>query len=410
MRTRSASAVAAVSFLTAALLSAGMQTAAAAPETATSTLDASVDGGAWSIVPSPNVGEVDNGLSDLAVVSATDIWAVGNRGTYGEPRSTLALHWNGSAWSVASTPNGRNEVNWLIGADAAASDDVWAVGYSATNPPETSRSRTLIEHFDGTRWTVVPSPNPAPSPPFVGPVSNELYDVDAVADNDVWAVGRTFDLSSSRALVQHWDGSAWTVVPSPHPGRYSILRSVSAVAADDVWAVGTKVVHGLQVTFAAHWDGSRWTEVPMPNDGPFVQELFQVRAVASNDVWAVGYHLALFGANQVFQTTILHWDGAAWSVVPSPDQTQLNNYLFSVDGISASDAWAVGFYDNGFQLRTMTQHWDGTAWSIVPSPNGSDVIDELVDVAALSADDVWAVGQSAGFFTFETLTIHLSPT
>ncbi|MGH7357941.1 MAG: hypothetical protein ACREJR_03895, partial [Candidatus Rokuibacteriota bacterium] len=69
-------------------------------------------------------------------------------------------------------------------------------------------------------------------------------------------------------------------------------------------------------------------------------------------------------------------------------------------------AWAVGFFDPGFELRTMTQHWDGTSWTIVPSPNASDVIDELSDVAALSPTDVWTVGQSFGFFTFNTLTMH----
>jgi hypothetical protein len=167
-------------------------------------------------------------------------------------------------------------------------------------------------------------------------------------------------------------------------------------------------VNGLSVTLVLHWNGSRWSVVPSPNDGPFTQELFEVRALAADDVWAVGYHLAVFGFDQVFQTTILHWNGEAWSVVPSPDVNQLNNYLWSVDGTSATDAWAVGFYDTGFELRTMIQHWDGVSWTIVPSPNASDVIDELSDVAVVSEDDVWAVGQSAGFFTFDTLAMRRS--
>ena len=132
--------------------------------------------------------DVDNGLAALAVVSANDIWAVGNSGTYGGQRSTLAEHWNGSTWSIAPTPNGPNEVNWLLGADAVASNDVWAVGYSATNPPEQSFRRTLIEHWNGSAWSVIPSPNPTP-PLSGGPVSNELYGVAAVSANDVWAVG-----------------------------------------------------------------------------------------------------------------------------------------------------------------------------------------------------------------------------
>jgi hypothetical protein len=367
--------------------------------------------GTWNIVPTPNVGEpggdFDNGLSSLAVVSPNDIWAVGAEGTYGAARSTLALRWNGSTWSIVPTPNGSNEVNWLLGAAALASNDVWAVGYSATNPPESSTSKTLIEHWNGTSWTVVPSPNPTP-PLSGGPVSNQLLGVAAIASNDVWAVGQSTDYGAGQTLIVHWNGTAWSTIPSPHPGTYSVLRSISAVAANDIWAVGTYYDNGLQKTLMLHWNGTTWSVVTSPNDGPYLQELFRVRAVSSNDVWAVGYHLAVFGFNQVYQTSIFHWNGTSWSVVPSPDVNQQNNYLWSVAGASATDAWAVGFYDTGTELKSMTQHWDGTAWTIVPSPNDSTYIDELSDVAMVSPTDVWAVGQSTGFFTFKTLAMRFS--
>ena len=329
------------------------------------------------------------------------------RGPIGAARSTLAVRWNGSTWSIVPTPNGSNEVNWLLGAAALASNDVWAVGYSATNPPESSTSKTLIEHWNGSAWSVVPSPNPTP-PLSGGPVSNQLLGVAAISPNDVWAVGQSTDFGAGQTLNEHWNGSTWSTIPSPHPGTYSVLRSISAVAANDIWAVGTYYDDGLQVTLVLHWNGTTWSVVDSPNDGPFLQELFRVRAISSNDVWAVGYHLAVFGASQVFQTSIFHWDGTAWSVVPSPDVNQLNNYLWSVAGTSATDAWAVGFYDTGTQLKSMTQHWDGATWTIVPSPNGGTYVDELTDVAMVSPTDIWAVGQSAGFFTFQTLAMRFT--
>jgi hypothetical protein len=367
--------------------------------------------GSWTVVSTPNVGEpggdFDNGLSSLAVVSASDLWAVGNSGTYGAARSTLAVHWNGSKWSIVATPDGANEVNWLIGADAVASNDVWAAGYSATNPPEQSQRVTLIEHWNGTQWSVVPSPNPTPRLSG-GPVSNELYGIAAVAANDVWAVGQSVDYGAGQTLIVHWNGTAWSAVSAPHPGLYSTLRSVSVVTGNDIWAVGTHVVNGSQLTLIEHWNGTTWSVVPSPNDGPYVQELLRVRAVSSSDVWAVGYHLAVFGVSQVYQTTILHWNGSSWTVVPSPDLNQRSNYLWSVDGTSASDAWAVGFYDTGTTLDTVTQHWDGIAWTVQSSPSPSDYISELSDVAALSPTEVWTVGQSSGLFTFETLALHRS--
>jgi hypothetical protein len=361
---------------------------------------------AWNVVASPNGNNnVDNGLGGLAAISANDIWAVGNSGTYAAARSTLAEHWNGSNWTISPTPNGPNEVNWLLNADAVSSSDVWAVGYSATNPPEQSFRVTLVEHWNGSSWSLIPSPNPTP-PLSGGPVSNELYGVAAVSANDVWAVGTSQDFGAGKTLIVHWNGSTWSTVTAPSPGQFGWLRSVSAVSANNVWAVGTHSVNGSQVTLILHWNGSTWSVVSSPNDGPFVQELFRVRAISANDVWAVGYHLAVFGVDQVYQTTILHYNGSAWSVVPSPDVNQESNYLFSVDGTSGTDAWAVGFFDTGFELRTMTQHWDGTAWTIVSSPNASDVIDEPSDVAAVSPTDTWLVGQSFGFFTFNTLTMH----
>lgn len=371
---------------------------------------AAVCAGSWNIVPSPNVGEpggdFDNGLSSLAVISPGDIWAVGNWGTYGAARSTLAIHWNGTAWSKATTPNGVNEVNWLIGADAVAANDVWAVGYSATNPPEQSTSKTLIEHWNGSAWSVVPSPNPNVPLPGGAPISNQLFGVAAVSANDAWAVGLSSNYTTGRTLIVHWNGTSWSTFPSPSPGQYGWLRSISAVSANDVWAAGTYYNNGLQVTLTLHWNGTQWSVVPSANDGPYLQELFKIRAVSANDIWAVGYHLAVFGFTEKYQTSIFHWNGSAWSVVPSPDVNQENNYLWSVDGTSATDAWAVGFYDTGTELKTMTQHWDGVSWTIQPSPNASTYIDELTDVAAVSPSDVWAVGQFTGFFTFETLTMH----
>jgi hypothetical protein len=359
----------------------------------------------WNHVATPNRGQVDNGLAAVAAVDPHDMWAVGSAGTYGGKSSTLAEHFDGVGWSVVATPNGPNAANRLGGVTAVATDDVWAVGSSATNPPTSSHSVTLVEHWTAGVWSVVPSPNPAP--PLGGAeVSNELYGVAAVATDDVWAVGQSFDFTTSQTLIVHWNGRSWRAVHAPHPGFASVLRSVTAVSANDVWAAGTTTRNGRQHTLVLHWDGHAWTQVPSPDDGPYLQEVMRIRAVGPNDVWMVGYHLAVFGFDENFQTSIFHWDGTAWSVVPSPDMNQENNYLFAVDGISSTDAWAVGFFDTGTALQTMAQHWNGASWSVVPSPNTSDIIDELDDVVALGHSDVWSVGQFAGPASFRTLALH----
>jgi hypothetical protein len=70
-------------------------------------------------------------------------------------------------------------------------DNVWAVGASGG---VSATPKTLILHWNGTRWSQVTSPKP---------VSGVLYAVTAVSANNAWAVGKT---ASSEPLIMHWNG------------------------------------------------------------------------------------------------------------------------------------------------------------------------------------------------------------
>src|SRR4030095_1324994 len=86
----------------------------------------------------------------------------------------------------------------------------------------------------GGNWQVIPSGN-GPNP------VNELHGVSALTENDVWAVGVSYNTERTvgSSLIEHWNGAQWSVVPSPNPSSsLNILYSVAAVAANDVWAVG----------------------------------------------------------------------------------------------------------------------------------------------------------------------------
>src|SRR5437016_5171251 len=73
-------------------------------------------------------------------------------------------------------------------------------------------------------WSVIPSPNPGVS-------GNELISVAVVAANDVWAVGDiTAGNGASQTLIEHWNGTAWSVVASPSPSPFhNVLNGVTAV-------------------------------------------------------------------------------------------------------------------------------------------------------------------------------------
>ena len=356
---------------------------------------------AWRTVSSPNLGSGDNALAALDVISPTDIWAVGNS-LSGDVRSTLVEHWDGSAWSLVPSPNGPEPINWLTGVSAVSANDVWAVGYSNDGNGFQGQSFTLTMHYDGTSWQTVPSPNPVPDPnPGNYAPTNELYAVHAISANDVWAVGHTLTVTLEQTLALHWDGSTWSNVPTPHPSRYSRLRSVDAAGPADVWAVGEIEKQGKQRTLTQHFDGTSWTTIRSPNDGVTVDYMSSVSVAASNDVWVVGYHIAVIGRGQPYQTSSWHYDGTSWKLVDAPDVNQQNNYLRGVVAVPGRGAWAVGFWDTGTSLLTLTERWDGSAWTIVSSPNRSDVIDELVAVDS-AKNGRWAVGDFFGFTSYRT--------
>ena len=162
---------------------------------------------------------MSNLLLPLSVVSARDIWAVGS-GRIGDEDATLTLDWNGTAWSFISSPNVTPEVdNTLSGVAAVATDDVWAVG--TQQPTSLTDPHTLILHWDGSAWSIVPSPYDGGNT-----VDNHLLAAAAVASNDVWAIG----FSGFGTLAEHWDGASWSIVETPNIPRSEPLFLQSVVA------------------------------------------------------------------------------------------------------------------------------------------------------------------------------------
>src|SRR5437588_7956102 len=185
----------------------------------------------WSVVHSANGSSTSN-LSGVAAVSANDIWAVGSSGNQMSGALTLIEHWNGTSWSVVTRANPGSIYNTLYGVTAVSTTNVWAVGYYVNT---TGVTQTLIEHWNGTSWSVVKSPSPATG-------NNELFSVSAASASSIWAVGFLTNNSSipiDQTLIEHWNGTSWSVVKSPNPGSSSNhLNAVAAVSTRDVWAVG----------------------------------------------------------------------------------------------------------------------------------------------------------------------------
>ncbi len=270
---------------------------------------------AWGTIPSPNGDFGPNELFDVEVLSENDIWAVGNFGDFVSPEPQVQ-HWDGTSWELVVLPGEFN--GDLLGVSDIATNDVWFVGGAA------STGETFIFHWDGTSITRVTSPNPG--------LYNRLYDVVALAANDVWAVGEYASGGVSKTLIEHWDGTQWSVVPSPtFQNEYTQLTGVAAVSANDIWAVG----EAGSKPYALRWNGATWQSVTTPNL-PF-SRFTDVSATSEGEVWAVG--------DSSNGTLTARWTDSAWQVVASPSPGFFINDLHGVVVLAPNDVYAVGYYD-----------------------------------------------------------------
>jgi hypothetical protein len=319
------------------------------------------NGTAWSQVPAPSPGAGSAVLSGVSAISPANAWAVGRFTNSANVGQTFIVHWNGTAWSQVPSPNPGPNGDQLTSVSAVSPANIWAVGNETTSA---SVPKTLILHWNGTAWSQVKSPNPPDS------VSPSLSSVSAVSGSNAWAVGSFTPLrpvATVHSLTLHWNGTAWSRVPSPNPGNYAQLTGVSALSRADAWAVG--ISFGPD-NLALHWNGTAWSRarVPSPGNTPDMQ-LSGVSAVSATDAWAVGYS-RVNTRFEPFFTVAVHWNGTAWSRVPSPNPGNENgegtSQLFAVSALSSTDAWAVGTASSGpglTGLYIMILHWNGTAWS-----------------------------------------------
>src|SRR5258708_1439380 len=125
-------------------------------------------------------------------------------------------------WSVVPSPNNGPYANSLLGVAAISASEIWAVGYYTDF---NNNELTRIEHWNGKKWKVVPSPNP------MG-IDSYLSGVAGVSANDVWAVGSYYSYPNTDTLIEHWDGTNWTIFPSPSSGSYSQLNAVAAISSN----------------------------------------------------------------------------------------------------------------------------------------------------------------------------------
>jgi hypothetical protein len=291
------------------------------------------NGSAWSIVGTPALG-VSSALLAVSASTATDAWAVGFSVLGRHDDGTLIEHWNGTAWSVNSSLVVTGFVAELTGVVDLSPTDAWAVGKG---------NSALLEHWNGSAWSSVTIPDPDFTP-------GAGQSISASSPTDIWVVGTTVNTTTGATTAEalHFNGTAWSVVPMQQPGTNTpTIGAVTAISATDAWAVGedtgaTSAVGGS--TLIEQWNGTSWSIVPSPTPGAD-PGLIGVAARGSSDVYAVGSNLPSINGGAV-QGLILRWNGSTWSQDTDPTDGTYSPLFAAATVPGAANEWAVGTLSN----------------------------------------------------------------
>jgi hypothetical protein len=209
-------------------------------------------------------------LRDVSVTSPTSAFVVG--------WNMLLGRWDGTKWNVDTPPPGIQTIRILQGVWSSGPTNAWAVGNGST-----------ILRYNGSAWSTV---------------SHNLQPVISPSDNynGVWGVGNEVWIVGDASIARCSSGGAGGTACANQTTGGGALYGIWGAAANDIFAVGS----GGRIL---RYNGTTWT----PMTSPVTTTLVRVSGSGPNDVWAVG------------DTTLLHFNGTAWSKVPFTSDPELSN-------------------------------------------------------------------------------------
>jgi hypothetical protein len=317
-------------------------------------------------------------LAGVSCTSASNCIAVGGRSpTSSSPAANLAEKWNGTKWSVLTTPSPTGSAGTAFySVDCTSAKNCLAVGYYDT------ASHSLLpnaEQWNGTKWSLLTVPAPA------GATDAPLDAIACTSATNCWASGSSGD----NTLVERWNGSKWSIVssPSPDPSKPNILSGLACPSASTCWAVGYTFPTNYAGSLTEKWNGSKWSVVTTPNSKS--GQLIGDACDGTSTCLAVGISNSLFALAQ-------RWNGTKWvTAAPAKPSGAADSELNGVSCSAAKACESVGNYYNSSVTATLGESWNGTKWAVqkMPAVSGSTYAN-LAGVSCATASDCWAAGES----------------
>jgi len=343
----------------------------------------------WTIQGTPNPGGIGGEtFTGVSCISITGCTAVGS--VYDEPVAfyvAVAGVWNGTHWTdhvLANPPGIGGAGGGLSDVSCTSAAACTAVGDYST-ATLTAPYKTLAEFWNGTKWAVQSTPDPAGA---AG--GSYLYHVSCISAAACMAVGYDEDKNNHLfALVESWDGTTWTLLGMPNAGNVS-LGGVSCVSATSCTVVGS---NSSGKTLAEYWNGKTWTVQSTPNPTATFAGLGGVSCKSASDCTAVGG----YDTNTQGFTLAEYWNGTKWVIQHTPSPTGsgvTGGSLQAVSCFSATACVAAGSIANTTNNDSpLAESWNGTTWTLQEPPQpGNSYADSLSGVSCTATTTCTAVG------------------
>ncbi len=182
------------------------------------------------------------------------------------------------------------------------------------------------------------------------------------------------------------DEADFCAIPTNVDARYA-LTSIWGSAANDVWAVGSA---GTVI----HWDGATWTNVPSGRP----ETLRSIWGSSAQDIWIVSTPSVILRSNGFKNGTATFT--LAGPIPEISDGTLLN----AVWGPGADAVFVAGERTGWYPLDSMWRHVEGVAsgddsaaeWEVASTYCREDPCFEVNAMWGTSASDLWVVGAGGG--------------
>lgn len=324
------------------------------------------NGTRWQGQSAPSTtGPGESYLYEVVCPTARACTAVGESEDSSGREVTLAERWNGTKWTVQSTPNPKSDNSYLNAVKCPAPKTCMSVGQYE----DSSRNyEVLAARWNGKRWQLLPIPYPKSA------TESDLYDLACSTAKACTAVGSYETSSGYETLVERWNGTRWQLQSSPNP-KGSKLSGLDGVACPGVKACIAVGASGPSfekfAPLVERWNGKKWLVAPSAKARGATSSTFSsVACRGEKACTAVGYSS---NRSRPYYPLAEVWSGATWRVqhIPDPkDATESQLYYVSCPSVTACTA--VGYYEkaSGISL-TLAERRNGTKWSVEPTPNAA---------------------------------------